>query len=146
MSAVGLPARIVYAVAAVPLGAAAGFYTSMEVLPHFAEGHPGLDPARDGSGIFHAALFAGLASALTLGLLALTLPWIRHRKRRGRGWRVAVSGVAVLVLSVVFADEGYGLVSDLVFVAWLTYTLAFTFVRYGVIDQHRRPTAPKEDY
>jgi len=146
MSAASLPTRIVYLVVALPLGAAAGFYSSMQVLPQFTASYPKLDPAMDGSGIFRLALFAGTVVAFTAGMFALTLPWIRHRKRRGRGWRVGVSGALVVLLSVAFAAQGYGLVVDLAFVAWLTYTVAFTVVRYGVVDGGRRLSGSVEDY
>jgi len=146
MSAASLPARIVYLVVALPLGTAAGFYSSMQVLPQFTASYPKLDPAMDGSGIFRLALFVGAVVAFSAGMFALTLPWIRHRKRRGRGWRVGVSGALVVLLSVAFADQGYGVMIDLAFVAWLTYTVAFTVVRYGVVDGRRRMSGSADDY
>jgi hypothetical protein len=146
MRGTSLPARIAYVLVALPLGAAAGFYASMQLLPQFTASHPKLDPAMDGGGIFRLALFVGAAVALTASLFALTLPWIRHRKRRGRGWRVGIAGALVMLLSVGFADQGYGLVADLAFVAWLTYSMAFTVVRYGVVDGPRRASASAEDY
>ena len=137
MDRMSLLARISYTIVTLPVVAAAGFYTSMQVLPQLTARHPGLDPAMDGSGIFQIAIFVGIAAALSASLLVLTLPWARHRKRHGRTWRIAVSTLAVVIASIMFADQGYGWIADLAFVAWITYTLALTFVRYGVIDQTR---------
>lgn len=138
MSPRSLPLRIAYAAVATPLGWAAGFYSCIDVLPRYATRHPGLDPNLDGSGIFRIAVCAGAAVALTFFLVALTLPWVRHRKKAGRPPRIAVSSALVLVGSLLFADLGFRLVYDLLFAAWLSYTLAFTVVRYGVRDEVRR--------
>jgi len=146
MTAASLPARIAYTVLALPLGGAAGFYSCMQVLPQFTASHPHIDPHGDGSGIFKIAICAGASVALTLGLFALTLPSIRHRKRQGRGWRIGLSCLVVLLASVAIADQEFGLIFDLVFALWLTYTMAFTFVRYGVIDQVRRRHASARNY
>ena len=85
----------------------------------------------------------GAALAFTLSLLALTQPWKRHRKRRGRAWRIAASGAVVVVASAGLAADGYSIVYDLVFAAWLAYTMAYTFVRYGVVDEARRSSSTK---
>jgi len=138
MKAVSLPARIAYTVIGAPLAAAIGFSLCMRILPDFTASHPQLDPIGDGSGIFNIAASVGGALAFAVALYALTLPWIRHRKRSGRAWRIALSCAAVVFASLLFAEQGFQLIYDLAFAAWLTYTLAFTFVRYGVIDQERR--------
>ena len=138
MNAVSLPARIGYAVVAAPLGWAAGFYLCMRFLPEFATSHAQIDPNLDGSRIFRIALCAGAAIALTASLFALTLPWIRHRKKPGRPWRIGLSCVVVVAGSIFFADLGFRLIYDLLFAAWLTYLLAFTVVRYGVMDASNR--------
>jgi hypothetical protein len=137
MSAASLPVRIVYAAFALPLGGAAGFYSCMALLPQLVSRYPKIDPGMDGRGIFNLAVSIGAALAFTATLVALTLPWSRHRKRRGRPWRIAVSLVIVLVASAVFADLGHRLTYDLAFAAWLAYTMAYTFVRYGLLDQAR---------
>lgn len=146
MSAASLPARIVYTLAALPLGAAAGFYLCMALLPQLVVKYPQLDPGRDGRGIFNIALSVAAVVAITAALFALTLPWSRHRKRRGRGMRIAISLGLVVGASVEFADLGHRPVLDLVFAAWLAYTMAYTFVRYGVLDQaHRRSASSGHD-
>lgn len=138
MNAVSLPARIIYTVIALPLGAEVGFRSCMRLLPEFAVDHPGIAPGMDDSGAFKVAICVGVAIAFSAALWTLTLPWIRHRKRTGRPWRIGLSGAVVVVASVVFADQGFKLIYDLLFAAWLTYMLTFTFVRYGVIDEARR--------
>jgi hypothetical protein len=52
----------------------------------------------------------------------------------------------VLVASVGFADIVPRLVPDLLFAAWLAYTMAYTFVRYGVVDDARRKSSTSEYY
>jgi hypothetical protein len=146
MRAVSLPARLLYAVAAIPVGGAAGFYSSMALLPKLATILPQLNGDGEGFGIFRIALGVGTALAFTLSLLALTLPWRRHRKRRGRGWRIAVSCALVVVSTAGLSVEGYSLIYDLAFALWLAYTLAFTFVRYGVTDDLRRSPRASSQY
>lgn len=146
MNVLSFPARIAYTAVAAPLGWAAGFYSCMRFLPVISARHPQLDPNLDGSGIFKIAICAGAAIALTASLFALTLPWIRHRKRPGRPGRIALSCVLVMLASILFADLEFGIVYDLLFAAWLTYLLAFTFVRYGVIDQARRASSNRGGY
>ena len=146
MNAASLPARIVYAAIALPLGGAAGFYSCMRFLPELTANHPQLDREMDGSGIFKIALAVGMTIAFTVFLFALTLPWSRHRKRRGRTWRIGVSGIVVMLASILFADQRFGLIYDLAFVVWLTYTVTFTFVRYGLLDQVKRSSAPAKAY
>jgi hypothetical protein len=141
MNVRSLPARIVYTVIALPLAGAAGFYSCMRLLPEFTVNHPQIDPNMDGSGIFKIAICVGGALAFAASLFVLTLPWIRHRKRGGRPWRIGLSCVVVVLASLLFADQGFNLIYDFVFAAWLTYILAFTFVRYGVIDQARRSSS-----
>jgi uncharacterized membrane protein YfcA len=138
MTARGLPARIGYTVAALPLGGAAGFYSSIWLLPKLAGSYPQLDPGVDGRAFFDLALGVGAAMAFSAALLALTLPWSRHRKRRGRSWRITLSCVVVAVGSAAFSAEVHGLVYDLIFAVWMAYTVAYTFVRYGVVDQAGR--------
>lgn len=138
MTGASLPARIVYTAAAVPLAGAAGFYLAIGLLPELIAKYPQIDPGADGQRIFNQAVGVGAGFAFTAGLVALTLPWIRHRKRRGRGMRTAVSVGLVVGVSVFFAGLGHRLVYDLLFAAWLAYTMAYTFVRYGVLDHKRR--------
>jgi hypothetical protein len=138
MNAVSLPVRIAYAAMAVPLGWVAGFYSCMRLLPHFDTSHPQLDPSMDGSGMFRIAICAGAGLAFTAALFALTLPWIRHKKVAGRTGRTALSCGLVLLGSLLFADLGFRIVYDLLFAGLLTYLLAFTVIRYGIVDGGRR--------
>lgn len=146
MYAKSLPARIAYAVLALLLGGATGFYSIMLLLPELVPKYPKLDTGMSGQQVFDLAVSVGAGVALTAGLFALTLPWIRHRKRRGRLWRIVASLVVVLVASVGFADIVPRLVPDLLFAAWLAYTMAYTFVRYGVVDDARRKSSTSEYY
>jgi hypothetical protein len=146
MNAKSLPARIVYALAALLLGGAAGFYSIMSLLPQLVARYPRLDTGMKGQEMFNLALSVGAALAFTAGLCALTLPWVRHRKRSGRPWRIAASLVIVLVASVGFADVVPRLILDLLFAAWLAYTMAYTFVRYGVVDDARRKSSASRYY
>jgi uncharacterized membrane protein YfcA len=146
MNASGLPARIVYTAVALPLGGLAGFYASIYMLPRLAARFPQLDPGLNGERFFYLAMGTGLAVAFSMALVALTLPWSRHRERRGRRWRITLSSVMVVVASVTFAAEVHGLVYDLVFAAWMAYLMAYTFVRYGVVDQERRGSGSRRGY
>lgn len=146
MNAKSLPARIGYAVLALLLGDAAGFYCVMWLLPELVARYPKLDAGMSGQEMFNLAVSVGAGVALTAALFALTLPWFRHRKRRGRAWRIAASLVIVLVASAGFADLVPRLALDLVFAAWLAYTMAYTFVRYGVVDDARRSSSTSGYY
>jgi hypothetical protein len=141
---------------ALPLGGTVGFYAVM-LLPKLAAIYPKLDsnlaaylpkldPGGDGYGIFKFALWVGGVVAFTACLMALTLPWRRRRKRRGRALRIALSCVLVVVASAGFADVVHALIYDLVFAAWLAYVMAYTFVRYGVLDQTRREAVSTAEY
>ena len=142
MNLASLPARVLYALIAIPAGEAAGFYSAMSLLPRMTAVFPQLDPDGNGFGIFKIALGVGTALAFTLSLVALTLPWKRHRKRRGRAARIVATCLLVVFVSAGVSVEGYSLLFDFVFVVWLAYTMAYTFVRYGVVDQERRPSRP----
>jgi hypothetical protein len=146
MRAIGLPARVAYAGAAFVLSGAAVFYSCMHWLPEYVANHPEYDPGVDGYGIFKAAVCIAASIALTLSLPLLTLPGVRRRKRRGRAVRIALTGVVVVIASVLFTDQGFRLRYDLLFAAWLAYMMAFTFVRYGVTDEARRSTRPAKEY
>lgn len=143
MSAASLPARIIYTVVAVPLGGAAGFYTIMFLLPKLVARYPKLNTGMSGQEMYNLAVGVGAGVAFTVALFALTLPWIRHRKRSGRPWRVGLSCVLVVVTSAGFAAEVHRLILDLFFAAWLAYTMAYTFVRYGVVDDARRASSSR---
>ena len=144
MNLVGLPARIGYAVVALAGGGAAGFYSSIFLLPRVESFLQSGDSGGDGFDMFKTALLVGVGLAFTASLIALTMPWRRRRKRRGRTGRMVISCVAVVLASLGFAGQGHAVVYDLVFAAWLAYAMAFTFVRYGVIDQKRRSATSVE--
>lgn len=131
MDGTKLPARIGYAVVALGAAGAAGFYASIWLLPKFASQAAGDD---DGYGLFRAALGIALVAGVTAALVGLTLPW-KRRKRRGRGRRIVVASIIVVLLSVAFASQAHKVLYDLLFAAWLAYALAFTYVRHGVLDK-----------
>jgi uncharacterized membrane protein YfcA len=128
-----LAARFAYAAAALATVGAVAFYASMWLLPRFG---PPTDDV-DGYAIFQSALGIGLAFGFSAALLGLTLPWRRRRRRSGRGRRTAISAAIVVFLSLVFASREHDIFMDLLFAAWLAYSLAFTYVRYGVRDSNR---------
>lgn len=138
MSKFGLPARIGYAVVALPAVAAAGFYIRLWLLPMLEKFFLGSYSATDDAADFASALLVALVVGFTAFLLALTLPWKRRRRRGGRMARVIFSGVFVLVASLAFAGQGHKLIYDLLFAAWLANAMTYTYVRYGVRDRSRR--------
>jgi hypothetical protein len=135
MNAVGLPARIAYCLAAVPVAGAAGFYTGIWALPKLAKVFLGPEAGIEDYGFFLGAIAMGAGLAFALSMVALTLPWKRRRRRTGRAARVTISCVLVVFASLAFADRGHAVVYDLAFAAWMAYVLAFTVVRYGVRDR-----------
>jgi hypothetical protein len=142
MSAKSLPARIAYVVAAIPSAGAVGFYLGMVGLPQLARLPGDLALIMDSSQTFDSAIGIGALLAFTASLLALTMPWRRRRKRRGRPMRAIVSTVIVFVASLSFTERGHALILDLALVLWLAFALTYTFVRYGVLDQPRRGPSP----
>ena len=151
MNAVGLPARVAYCLAAMPVAGAAGFYAGIWALPKLAKTFPGPEARVEDYGLFLGAIAVGAGLAFALSMVALTLPWKRRRRRTGRGVRVTISCVLVVLASLVFADRGHAVVYDLAFAAWMAYVLAFTVVRYGVLDRVKpmaaaggRATAPAD--
>ena len=145
MNAAGLPARIGYAIVAFPSGGAVGFYSTMWLLPKLERFLLAADPGIEEYRIFLAAVGVGAGLGFTAFLIALTLPWKRRRRRGGRGWRIAVSCVVVLLASLAFAGQGHALIYDLAFAGWLAYVMAYTVVRYGVLDRTRRSSASDAD-
>jgi quinol-cytochrome oxidoreductase complex cytochrome b subunit len=141
MTAIGLPARIAYAVAALLLVSAVGFYAALPIFtwlsPHLQDSHP----IMEGYDVFTMALGTGLLLAFTASCIALTLPWKRRRKRRGRPVRFVISGVFLIFVCLCLGDEEYSYLFDLVIAVWLSVTLVFTFVRYGVLDQAKRDSS-----
>lgn len=148
MRATGLAARILYAAVALPAGFAAGFSATVWLLPTAVPVLGIASPAAHSEEIFRLGLSVGAVVTVPAFLCALTLPWRRRRHRRGRAWRTAISAIVVVAASLVFADLGHRLRYDLLFAAWLSYTLALTYVRYGVLDRKRVArfaTEPDED-
>jgi len=137
MDAVGLPARVTYAVFALPVGGAAGFYASMWLLPKIVGAwQPNSSP--EGYALFTTSIAVGIAVGCAASLLALTMPWKRHRQRHGRTGRIVLSCAFVVIASAIFAAQGHDFLIDFAFAAWLAYFIAFTYVRYGVRDDRRR--------
>lgn len=137
MRSTGLPARIVYALVALPVGGAVGFYGTVWIWPPVEKILNDRLEATYDYDVFKAGVAIGVGLAFTAALLALTLPWKRRRRRSGRVARIVVCGVVVLTASLAFAGQGYSVVYDLVFAAWLAYAMALTIVRYGVLDPVR---------
>jgi len=132
MNALGLQARVGYAVAALLVLGTAGFYLAVWILPKFVSATSVDD---DGYGIFRAAIGIALAMGLSGALIGLTLPWRRRRRRSGRGRRIALSFLFVVGLSIGFASQQHSLVLDLLVAAWLAYAFAYTYVRHGILDR-----------
>ena len=140
-----MPARIAYALVALPIGGAVGFYGGIWVLPRLVSFFQGSDWNIDDYLLFELALGLGTGLAFTASLIALTLPWKRRRRRGGRRTRIAISCVLVVMASLSFARQAHTLLYDLIFAAWLAYTMAFTFVRYGILDPPRRLSSAGDD-
>jgi phosphoglycerol transferase MdoB-like AlkP superfamily enzyme len=148
MRASGLAARITYAILAIPAALAAGFCATAWLLPKAAPILGIASPPPQSEDLFRLALSVGAILVVPAFLCALTLPWKRRRQRRGRNWRLAVSAVIVIAASLAFSGLGHSLRYDLLFALWLGYTLALTFVRYGLVDRNRErvfATEPDED-
>jgi hypothetical protein len=57
-----------------------------------------------------------------------------------------MTSVLVVALSLTFNGLGLSWVYDILFAVWLTYTMSYTFVRYGVMDEVKRPTDTLASY
>jgi hypothetical protein len=146
MTAAKLTVRITYAAAAFALSGTVMFFYCMWVLPELVRIFPELDPDMDGYLIFKIAICAAATFAFSLFLYELTQPGARPRKRRGRRLRLTLASVAVVASSLGFSGMGLGWACDILFAAWLTYTVAYTIVRYGVLDEAKRTPSELEAY
>lgn len=144
MKATGLAARVMYAVVALPMGFAAGFYATVWLLPIVAPILAIPSPGAETEDLFRLGLSVGGIVAVPAFLCGLTLPWRRRRHRRGRLWRLVISAVIVVGASLVFAGLGHSLRYDLLFALWLGYTLTLTFVRYGLVDHKSKRMSAEE--
>jgi hypothetical protein len=144
MDARSLPARIGYAIVALPVGEAVGFAAMYWVFPVTEKFLLGWAPTADENKTY-VALGVGAGVAFTAFLVALTLPWRRRKRRSGRIRRAIIAGILVLVASLAFAGLGHGILYDLAFTVWLAYLTAFTFVRYGVLDRARQMGSSSSD-
>jgi hypothetical protein len=146
MANLSLPARLGYAILAFPVVGTVAFYVSTWIWPRFS----GVDIEAHGYGIFAGCIGIGAVVGFTAFLFALTLPWKRRRRRTGRGRRTVIACVVVVFVSLVMADVDHSVIYDLLLAAWLAYSLAFTYVRYGVRDpersHHSRSSASAESY
>src|ERR1035437_4633451 len=138
MKATGLPARVVYSIVSLALGGEAGFWATLWLLPKAMLQLRGADTDIDGYELFQTALAIGAGVAFTAFLVALTLPWKRHRRRSGRRGRIAISCVFVVLAALAFAGLHHRVIYDVAFAAWLAYVTAYSYVRYGVLDSARR--------
>ena len=142
MDRTGLAARIGYGLGALLVAGVIGFYASMWLLPWIAARLPGADTDADGYGFFITAIAIGVGLGFTCGMVGLSLPWKRRKRRSGRTRRIAISAAIVVIASAAFATQGHAIIYDLLFAAWLSYVLAFTYVRHGILDKpHRRENA-----
>jgi len=141
MDAVSLPARIGYAVVALPAGEAVGFAANYWVYPALAKFLMGW-PTNPDDGRFYVALGIGAGVGFTAFVIALTLPWRRRKRRSGRVRRSVFSGIFVVLASLAFAGLGHELIYDLLFAGWLAYLMAFTYVRHGVLDRAAQTVTP----
>ncbi|HWB33632.1 MAG TPA: hypothetical protein VG714_10700 [Acidobacteriaceae bacterium] len=137
MNSRGLPARLLYAAITAPVVGVAVVYVTVWLLPWLQRLYGVPSPPPETEALFRAGLEVAIFVTVPAFLCALTMPWKRRRHRRGRRWRLAVSGLIVVASSLAFAGLGHSLIYDLLFAAWLSYTLALTFVRYGLVDQQR---------
>jgi O-antigen/teichoic acid export membrane protein len=144
MHGASLPARILYAVIAFALGGVAGFYAALWEYPILLLRFQGANADLDGFEIFKTSLAIGAGVAFMAFLVALTQPWKRLRRRGGREARIAISGVVVVLASLAFAGLHHRVIYDLAFAVWLSYVIAYTYVRYGVLDSRRSRTAHVE--
>jgi hypothetical protein len=135
MSGSGLPMRVLYATVATPVAAIGGFYVSVLLLTRGVpalEGAPSGDP---GWAEFILSLLVASAVGFTVFCYALTLPWRRLRRRRGRPLRIVVSAMLVLLVSVIAAAEAVPMSYVAGLMIWMSLVLTFTLIRYGVRDR-----------
>ena len=137
MKASALPFRVLYAVVAAPVASIAVFYVAIFLFTRTVlqvEGPEAIDP---GWREFVLSLLAAGAAGFTAFLFALTLPWHRLRRRKGRPLRITISAVVVLLISLIAAAEAVPLGYVAGVMVWLSVVLTFTFIRYGVLDSSR---------
>jgi len=137
MSGSALPMRILYAVVATPVASIGGFYAGLLFLTRVLPFVRGLPPTDTGWAEFVLSLLVAVGVGFTAFLLALTLPWRRLRRRRGRPLRIAVSALLVLGVSVIAAAEAVPIKFVAGLMAWMSVMLTFTLIRYGVRDRVR---------
>ncbi len=138
MSGTGLPARILYALGFTPVGCVAGFYVGVYVFTRLIPLLEGISDPAPGWADFVFSLLVGVGAGFSVFFYALTLPRHRLRRRGGRVWRLVWSALLVFVVAVTVQVEGVPLRYTVGLMLWLSLTLTFTFVRYGVLDKARR--------
>lgn len=137
MSGSALPLRILYAVIATPVASIGGFYAGVVFLTRVLPAVHGLPPVDAGWAEFIVSVMVAVAVGFTVFLLALTLPWRRLRRRRGRALRIVVSALLVLSISVIAAAEAVPVAYIAGLMVWMSVMLTFTLIRYGVRDRVR---------
>jgi hypothetical protein len=129
-----LPARLLYAVLAAPAAGAGGFYFGVLLFAHLLPKLHGVDHAQPTWTDFMQSAVIGAGAAFAAFFYALTLPGVRLRHREGRVYRMTLAAVLVCVVSVLIASEGIPLIDVFGLMIWLSVTLTFTYIRYGVRD------------
>lgn len=145
MRASALPFRVLYALVAAPVASIGGFYAGVLLLPRILPGLHGDAAADAGWGDFVLAVLLAGAIGFTAFLYALTLPWRRLRRRRGRPLRITLSAALVLLVSVSAAAEAVPVGYIAGVTVWMALVLTFTFIRYGIRDGARSGQAPREE-
>ena len=133
---------MVYALVATPVACVGGFYFGILLFTRVVPFLQGLPRAEVGWAEFVFSLIIAAGCGASAFLYALTLPGRRKRKRKGRPWRMALSALVVLVVSVTAQVEGIPLRYTIGLMIWLSVSLPVTFIRYGVLDQASRRDAP----
>ena len=134
MTASGLPARIGYALVAFPTGALLGYVAALKLLIRFGSVFEDPHPSMQGFGYFMMSLAAAATLALTASLIALTLPWSRPVKVRGRIARIITSVLLVLFAFVILSGQGHAPIFIFALTIWLAAVAYFTFIRHGIFD------------
>ena len=137
MKGSALPLRIVYTLIATPVASIGGFYLGVLLFTRVVPTLEGIQGGDPGLVEFVLSLVVAGALGFTAFLFALTLPWRRLRRRKGRLLRIVFSAALVLVVSLIGAAESVPLSYIVGLVVWMSVVLTFTVIRYGVLDHSR---------
>jgi hypothetical protein len=99
-----------------------------------------------GFGYFMMSLAVAATAGFTASAVALTLPWARPIKAKGRVVRILVSILLVFCAFVVLAGQGHAPIFVLALSAWLAIAAYFTFIRHGILDPPQVETSAQESF